>query len=66
MTAIEYDKLVRDNIPTHIQQKGESVFTRSLIDAAEKEMYAVRKIQEELGEFLSNPQPKKQEILWKY
>ena len=49
-----YNKLVRDRIPEHIEQAGK----KFLVHAAEKESlkaYALRKLQEEVAEFIENP-----------
>ncbi|MDA0208196.1 MAG: nucleoside triphosphate pyrophosphohydrolase [bacterium] len=51
---MEYNKLVRDNIPEIIQNKGETPITH-IAEEKEYEEALTRKLHEEVGEFLENP-----------
>ena len=51
---MEYNKLVRDNIPNIIENKGEKPITHTAEDKEYEEALS-HKLHEEVGEFLENP-----------
>ncbi len=51
---MEFNKLVRDNIPEIIKNKGETPITR-IAEEKEYEEALTRKLHEEVGEFLEKP-----------
>ena len=53
----EYDKLVRDRIPTIIEENGETPVVRTASDDGEYEDYLLAKLREEVAEYAESRDP---------